>query len=98
MDKRKMVAMVAWLAAEEGLVRFFCRFVSARERNDWALGSGEFCHVPIWDDEIYGQIRKDGGETARMVLRRAGEVADMGRIVLRSPLDSLSIAVDTRQT
>jgi hypothetical protein len=36
--------------------------------------------------------------TARMVLRRAGSAADIGRIVLRSPFDSLSIAVDTRQT
>lgn len=42
--------------------------------------------------------RKAEMGTARMVLRRAGDVADMGRIVLRRPLDSLSIAVDTRQT
>ena len=53
MDKRNMVAMVAWLAAVDGLARFFCRFVSARERNDWAFGSGEFCHVPMCEEEIY---------------------------------------------
>jgi hypothetical protein len=33
-----------------------------------------------------------------MVLRRAGSVADMGRIVFRRPFISLSIAVDTLQT
>jgi hypothetical protein len=78
--------------------------VRAVERNNCALGSGWFCHVPRWAEDIYTQkvnfCYRSGmrRSTARMALRSAGSDADMGRIVFRRPFISLSIAVDTLQT